>query len=83
MFIKFNGSLYNADVFSCFKVVRNELLCYIPASNKPLCSMHYASPEFASFAFGRIIHGMLGKWGCVDVTEEAIEHLYLEKREAF
>lgn len=81
MFIKFNGLLFNASMLSLIKVNRNEIMLFLPASTKPVCALRYASCELAAYAYGRIIHGLLGKWGCVDASEDAVARLLAEKED--
>jgi hypothetical protein len=81
MFIKCNGSLYNADVFSRIQLNQRELVMFVPTSTKALCVVKYSTPELAAYAYGRIIHGLLGKWGCVDASEDVIAGLLAKTME--
>jgi hypothetical protein len=81
MFIKCNGSLLNANLFSLIRVSRNEIQMFLPSSKNPIITLRYATNELAAYAYGRIIHGLLGKWGCVDASEDVIARLLAEKED--
>jgi hypothetical protein len=81
MFIKFGGSLYNTGCLSCIRVKFSDVQLMVPSSKAPLCTLHYSSSELAAYAYGRIIHGFLGKWGCVDASEDVIAKLLEDKED--
>lgn len=74
MFVKHSNYLLNLAKVHV-RLEDNTLKFYEGLNTKPAHVIKFKSSQTASFAYGRIIHGILLHWGSVDVTEHAIERL--------
>lgn len=74
MFLKYGTSLFNLNRMH-LRLDGQSLHLFDTDIQNPLTSLTFKSATIASFSFGRIIHGILNEWCCVDVTEKAIEEL--------
>lgn len=79
MFVKYGTYLFNARKVH-FQLVKYRIELYDKTILSPMFSLQFRNAQTASFAYGRIIHGLLNNWGCVDVTQQAVIEI-LEKLE--
>ena len=74
MFIKHSSLLLNLSRVH-MKLEDNSLKFFESFASRPIHVIKFKNSQTASFAYGRIIHGVLLHWGAVDVTEAAIDQL--------
>lgn len=67
MFLRYHNLLINLSSLH-IELNDNLILLYDGTRRGIVYTLSFSSPSVASFAFGRITHGMLKGWGCVDVT---------------
>lgn len=77
MYVRYANLLLNMSSLHV-KWDNNELKFYESLMNKPMYVARYKDDKTASFAYGRIIHGVLLKWGGVDITENVINELMIK-----
>ena len=78
MFVKHSNLMIN--LLKLHMKVEDEYLKFFESfMGKPVYIIQFKDKKTASFAYGRIIHGILLRWGAVDVTEHVIKDL-MEKR---
>lgn len=75
MFLKHGSSLYNLNRMVHIRLDGRVLHLHDTDIQNPFISITFKNAAVASFSFGRIIHGMLNEWRCVDVTKKSIEEL--------
>lgn len=74
MFIKYNEKLINLLLLHV-SLREDSLLFHEEPFRSVAFSFKYRDAATASFAYGRIIHGILCKWGCVDVSPKSIAEI--------
>lgn len=79
MFVKYGTYLFNTGKLH-FQLVKCRIELYDKTILSPMFSLEFRNAQTASFAYGRIIHGLLNNWGCVDITQQAVIGI-LEKLE--
>lgn len=80
MFVKYANLMIN--LLKIHVKLEDEYLKFFENfKEKPVHVIKFKDKKTASFAYGRIIHAVLLRWGAVDVTEHVINDL-MEKKNA-
>lgn len=79
MFLKYNLWLLNIHGLHV-ELCDNVLKLYAQLNREPVFMCIYDDERTASFAYGRVIFGMLNGWRCADISNRAIQML-LKKKE--
>lgn len=74
MFLRYDNTMFNLHGTRRISREGMEVWLYEEVAGIPH-TLAYGSEEAAAFAYGRIVTGLCGKWGCIDVTPDTITRI--------